>query len=158
MRKIRLYLDTSVISHLQAPDTPEKMAETILFWDEVLAREDVLVLISELTIRELSYCDEPKRSYLFQKLIAIPYLFIEIKADDLQLAHNYLENKVLSLKSFDDLTHIAVATLNDCLYIVSWNFKHFVNPKTINTVNSLNKMNNLHEISIVSPSMMSGGF
>lgn len=158
MSKTKIYLDTSVISHLQAEDTPEKMAETNLFWSEITTRQDVLILISELTIRELNSCDEPKRSFLFEKLQESNYSILEITKKDRELADTYLENQVLSLKSLDDLMHIAVATLNDSQFIVSWNFKHFVNPKTINAVNALNKINHLREVSIVSPSMMLGGF
>jgi hypothetical protein len=32
MKKLKIYLDTSVISHLQADDVPEKMAITHKFW------------------------------------------------------------------------------------------------------------------------------
>ena len=35
MKKLRVYLDTSIISHLDAPDTPEKMEETIALWNEI---------------------------------------------------------------------------------------------------------------------------
>jgi hypothetical protein len=31
MKKLKIYLDTSVISHLQADDVPEKMAKTLEF-------------------------------------------------------------------------------------------------------------------------------
>jgi hypothetical protein len=33
--KIKTYLGTSVISHLQATDTPEKMIDTLLLWEDV---------------------------------------------------------------------------------------------------------------------------
>lgn len=83
---------------------------------------------------------------------------IEETVEDQQLAEIYLMNGVLREKSRDDLRHIAIAIMNDCRYIVSWNFKHFVNPKTINAVAAVNRLNNLPEVSIVSPSMMIGGF
>jgi len=35
MKKLKIYLDTSVISHLQHEDTPGKMRDTLLFWDEL---------------------------------------------------------------------------------------------------------------------------
>jgi len=35
--KVKIYLDTSVISHLQATDTPEKMADTLLLWEDIKA-------------------------------------------------------------------------------------------------------------------------
>jgi hypothetical protein len=35
LRKLKLYLDTSTISHLFADDTPDKMADTNNLWEEV---------------------------------------------------------------------------------------------------------------------------
>jgi len=35
VKKLKIYFDTSVISHLQADDVPEKMEITKKFWDEV---------------------------------------------------------------------------------------------------------------------------
>lgn len=33
MEKLKIYLDTSVISHLMQEDVPEKMADTLKLWD-----------------------------------------------------------------------------------------------------------------------------
>ena len=35
MRKLKIYLDTSVISHLQTDDVPEKVAKTKELWVEI---------------------------------------------------------------------------------------------------------------------------
>jgi predicted nucleic acid-binding protein len=51
MKKLKIYLDTSVISHLQAYDVPEKMAKTLKFW-ESLVDGDYEAYISELVIAE----------------------------------------------------------------------------------------------------------
>ena len=158
MRKLKIYLDTSVISHLQAPDTPDKMIETLALWEVLKTRSDTSIAVSELTLRELNKCQQPKLRFLLEKLNEFDYLLLDISEDDRDLANHYLESTVLTEKNIDDLTHIAIATLNDCRYILSWNFKHFVNPKTINAVCAINKMRNLPEINIVSPSMMLGGF
>lgn len=158
MRKLKLYFDTSVISYLQAPDTPEKMTETLELWEILATRSDVEIVISELTLRELNRCQQPKLNFLLEKLNEFDYLLLDVSENDMNLANHYLGNAVLTDKSIDDLLHIAIATLNDCRYILSWNFKHFVNPKTINAVWAINKMKNLPEINIVSPSMMLGGF
>ena len=37
-------------------------------------------------------------------------------------------------KSFDDCQHIAAALLAGCVIIISWNFKHIVNVKTVRGV------------------------
>ena len=158
MRKLKLYLDTSVISYLQASDTPEKMEETLGLWEILKTRSDIEIVVSELTLRELNRCQQPKLNFLLEKLNEFDYLLLEISEDDRNLANYYLGNAILTEKSTDDLLHIAIATLNDCRYILSWNFKHFVNPKIINAVWAINKMKNLPEINIVSPSMMLGGF
>ena len=158
MRKLKIYLDTSVISHLQAPDTPDKMIETLALWEVLKTRSDISIVVSELTLRELNKCQQPKLHFLLEKLNEFDYLLLDISEDDRNLANHYLENTVLTEKNIDDLTHIAIATLNDCRYILSWNFKHFVNPKTIHAVWAINKIINLPEINIVSPSMMLGGF
>jgi len=39
VKTLKIYLDTSVISHLQADDVPEKMAITHKFWNDVKAGE-----------------------------------------------------------------------------------------------------------------------
>ena len=36
MNKLKVYLDTSVISHLMQEDVPEKMSETLKLWDMFL--------------------------------------------------------------------------------------------------------------------------
>ena len=158
MKKLRIYLDTSVISHLDAPDTPEKMTETLALWEYLTSRSDIEIIISELTLRELNQCPQPKLQFLLEKLNDLDYLFLEITLDDKKLSDIYLQNAILTEKSIDDLVHIAIATLNDCRYIISWNFKYFVNPKTIHAVRAINKLMNLPEIDIVSPPMMLGGF
>ena len=158
MRKLRVYLDTSVISHLQQEDVTEKMRETLELWEQFKERQDIEVVISDLVIREISKCSEPKLSFLLGELARLDYTLVNVTEDEKGLADIYLQNGVLREKSLDDLTHIAIATLNDCRYIVSWNFKHFVNPKTIKAVNATNLSLNLSQVDIYSPSMMLGGF
>lgn len=156
MRKLKIYLDTSVISHLFADDVPEKMAETLALWEELKAGKYVAVL-SNVTIAELNKCGEPKKAAMFSCINEIPYEVVDETADSLALAEDYLKFGVLREKSRDDCRHIAVATLAGCQYIVSWNFKHFVNIKTVNKVQAVNKMAGYPEVSIVPPSMMLGG-
>jgi predicted nucleic acid-binding protein len=156
LNRVRLYLDTSVISHLQAEETPEKNQDTLEFWQQ-LKKGKYQVIISDLTIAELVQCPEPKRSILFTFLGEIDYETFPETPESIELAEEYLKHGVLNPKSRDDCRHIAIATLSDCKYIVSWNFKHFVNIKTINKVQAVNKLMDYHEITILPPSMMLEG-
>jgi len=143
---------------LQQEDVPEKMRETLELWEQLKERKDIEVVISDLVIREVTQCRDPKRSFLLGQLAQLDYTMAQTTDEERHLSNIYLQNGVLKEKSLDDLTHIAIATLNDCRYIVSWNFRHFVNPKTINAVNAINLTLNLPKIDIFSPSMMLGGF
>ena len=62
MRRLKVYLDTSVISHLQHEDVPEKMRETLELWEQFRLRKDIEIVISDLVVREISQCSEPKLS------------------------------------------------------------------------------------------------
>lgn len=158
MRKLKIYLDTSIISHLQQEDLPEKMWEARELWKQFKVRKDVEIVISSLVLTELSRCNTQKLSYLLHELSQLHYTEVQVADEERELANIYLQNGVLKEKSIDDLTHIATAALNDCHYIISWNFKHFVNPKTINAVNAINLTLLLPQVNIFSPTMMLGGF
>lgn len=158
IQKLKIYLDTSFISHLQQEDVPDKMHETKELWKQFKERKDIKIIISTLVLTELYKCNEQKLSFLLNMLAQLDYMEVPITDSVRELSSFYLHNGVLRKKSFDDLTHIAAATLNGCRYIVSWNFKHFVNPKTMNAVNAINLTLNLPQIGIFSPNMMLGGF
>lgn len=134
------------------------MQETREHWEQFKVREDVEIIISSPALTELSRCNTRKLSYLLNELSQLHYTKVQVADEERELADMYLQNGVLKEKSFDDLTHITTAALNGCHYIVSWNFRHFVNPKTINAVNSIHLTMRLPQVNIFSPSMMSGGF
>jgi len=71
-----------------------------------------------------------------------------------ELATEYIKGGVLKEKSYDDCLHIAYAVIHHCDAIVSWNFKHLVNFRTIDKVRIVNAINRYKEISIISPSML----
>lgn len=156
MNRLKIYLDTSVISHLKAEDTPEKMKDTLIFWEE-LKQGKYNIIVSDITIEELTSCPEPKRSFLFDLLNQIEFIEIEETEESVNLAQNYIRFGVLSKKSLDDCRHMAIATISECDFIVSWNFKHFVNIKTINKVQAVNKLLGFKEVLILPPSMILEG-
>jgi len=153
MKKLEIYLDTSVISHLFANDTPEKMQDTHLFWDDLL-KDEYKIFLSQLVLDEIGNCPEPKRSNLLSKLRELNFSILTESNEVEKLAYEYVESGVLRKKSLDDCFHIAYAVLNNCDVIVSWNFKHLVNYRTIDKIKIVNAIKGYKEISIVSPSML----
>ena len=151
MKKLKLYLDTSVISHLKAEDASDKMASTIKLWDEIKSNK-YDVYISEMVTSEIEDCSEPKRTILFSFLDKINYNEIIIDDEIKKLSSKYIIENILSEKCKDDAIHIAAASVHNCDIIISWNFKHMVRFKTISGINGINRyMGYSNEIQILPP-------
>lgn len=150
MKKLKIYLDTSVISHLQADDVPEKMAVTHEFWDD-LRDGQYEVYISDVTKAEIADCPEPKKIMLDNHLRELSYQTIELTEEITELAQRYLTQGVLPPKCMDDSIHVAAATVVGCNAIVSWNFKHMLKLRAFIGVNGVNRMLGYGEIALISP-------
>jgi predicted nucleic acid-binding protein len=154
--KLRIYLDTSVISHLDAPDVPERMEETIRLWNQIKEGKYDVVM-SDVVFDELAYCLEPKRSYFVAFIQQIQYERVASNDETVALASKFIDFGILREKSFDDCRHIAAALLNGCDIIVSWNFKHIVNAKTIRGTKVIATMEGYKDVIICSPTMLISG-
>jgi predicted nucleic acid-binding protein len=148
-----LYLDTSVISHLEQEEALEKMVQTRMFWEKAKAGE-FAIAVSEVTLQEIRKCAEEKKEKLLQHLNAVPYSFIERTGEIDALAEKFIENHILTAKSLDDCRHIACSIVHNCDMIVSWNFKHIVNYKTINGVKQITLTAGYKNIMIYTPAMI----
>lgn len=77
--------------------------------------------------------------------------FIETTDEVIDLATEYITEKVVGQTSFADSLHIALATINRADFLVSWNFKHIVNIERIRGYNSINIKNGYKQLEIRSP-------
>ena len=153
MKKLKLYLDTSVISHLDASDTPEKMQDTLKLWEEIKSGLYDIV-ISDVVMEEIARCAEPKRGNLLNSLAEINCFRATITDEIRAIAEQIVSLGILNEKSRDDCLHIGTAIVNQCNYIVSWNFKHMVNIKTINGVRAITSLGGYNSIDIIQPTML----
>ena len=155
MKKLKVYLDTSTISHLRQEDAPEKMQDTLEFW-EILKTGKYQVYISEVVVGELSKCQEPKKTELFTLLSEVNYTEISVEGNEdiAALAIDIEKENLLPEKSVNDRLHIAAAMITGCHIIVSWNFNHMVNVKTINGVRMISLKNHLPPADIYTPTML----
>lgn len=149
-KKLRVYLDTSVISYLKQDDAAEKMKITNDLWKR-FSLDSFDICLSDLTLLEIGRCEEPKVSYLRNKLNEINYKRFEINDTVTRLAKEIIKVGILTEKSIEDCQHIAVALLNECDIILSWNFKHLVNIKTIDGVRAISMIKGYKNINILNP-------
>ena len=153
MRKLKVYLDTSVISYLSQEDAPERMKDTLELW-KYFVNGKYDVYLSQVTLDEIEKCPESKRNKLYDYLSDIEYTKLEINAEIVELAQKIIDMGILRPKSFDDCQHIAAAVVNACDCIISWNFKHIVNIKTIRGVRAITNLEGYKGIDIINPSVL----
>jgi len=156
MKRLKIYLDTSVISHLDAADRPDWMVDTQKLW-KIIQGGKYEVFISPVVMGELAGCKQPKYETLLKWLRSIQCTELQETDEVLELASQYLEARVLKEDSYRDCQHIDYACVNNCDMVVSWNFKHLVNVDTIAGVKSVNALAGYKEMPIYSPQMLVKG-
>jgi len=87
---------------------------------------------------------------LFYKFVTYAQV-VPVEASALQLQQKYLEAGIVTVKSFNDALHVAIATVSECDLIVSWNFKNIVHFDKIPKYNAINMLNGYRQINIYSP-------
>jgi predicted nucleic acid-binding protein len=145
--KLKVYLDTSVISALFDKKNPERRSLTESFFSGL---KDFEPHISELTVAEI----EKTTDYdLRNKMIEVVSLFsiVSVSNEVERLAEKYINSGAVSREYREDAYHIAIATINEMDCLLSWNFKHIVRRKTRDIVRMVNSINNLKSIEIMTP-------
>lgn len=144
--KQRIYIDTSVFGgHFDQ----EFKDFTIPLFNRIL-EGDFIVLFSTVTQEELENAPE-KVKELVKSLRTELTEFIEVSEEAVDLASEYIREKVVGKTSYADCLHIGLATINYADFLVSWNFKHIVNIERIRGYNSINIKNGYRQLEIRSP-------
>ena len=146
MKRLRIYLDTSVIGGCL--DVEFALESNRLIKD--IKQQKITMLLSDLVINEL--IDAP--SAVQDILKSIPPTTIEVinlTEEIIQLRDAYIQAGVVSQKSLNDAGHVAAATVARADAIVSWNFKHIVRLDKMKAYNQVNLLNGYGILTIVSP-------
>ncbi len=144
--KQRFYFDTSVFGGVYDIEFDEP---TLQLFEKVKLGE-ITCMYSDLTIGELENAPQKVRDFFNE----LPFENLEnvfITDESLELAKEYINEKVVGKTSFDDCVHIALATINKADILVSWNFKHIVNIYRIRGYNSVNSQRGYKILEIRSP-------
>ena len=154
MKKMKIYLDTSIIGYLHQETQPEKMTDTHNLWKQIKDGR-YNVIISNLLLVELSNNpNEEIKNKLLSFLAEIEYNIVSVSSEIERLAGLIIERGILTKKSYEDCLHIATALVHDCNLLVSWNFKHLVNIKTINGIRAISNLEGYRSIDILQPTLL----
>jgi predicted nucleic acid-binding protein len=153
MRKIALYLDTSVISFALSKDISDDDRNITLKLIEEINKGRCEGYISDVVIRELGNTrDEVKRENLLELVDNTDFnevLSVDEEID--RLADKYIAEGIIPAVYRDDALHIALASVKGLDILVSWNFKHLVKHKTRVEVTGVNTLLGYKAIDICTP-------
>jgi hypothetical protein len=153
MRKLRIYLDTSVISFLYAEDAPDFRKITLDFFNHHFSK--YAMFISTIVLFELNNTkDATERSRLLKIVATYPFNVINIEGDQAvnHLAELYIAEKIIPVNKKEDALHVAVSTVHGMDILLSWNFKHLANIKKQRQINSLNEREGYYKrLNLLSP-------
>ncbi|MHC6202777.1 PIN domain-containing protein [Breznakiellaceae bacterium SP9] len=145
MKKLKVYLDTSIINFLYVEDSPDYRKATEIFFENIVAENKIETYISNIVIDEINKTEnENKRNTLletFEKYINIKTLVAE---DDVMdeiafLGENYIKNNIIPQKKLADSLHVAYTTIFQMDILLSWNFQHLANVNKEQRIVLLNK-------------------
>ena len=137
-KKLKIYLDTSVINFLFADDAPDLKKITIDFFENYLTKFDVY--ISQIVIDEIDRTgNADKRNKLIEAIEQYNLVIYDnINPTIIELANNYFNMKIIPPSKLEDALHLAFSTYFEFDILLSWNFKHLANINKQEKVNSLN--------------------
>jgi predicted nucleic acid-binding protein len=144
--KQKFYIDTSVFGGY----FDIEFAEYTIPLFEKLQNGEFTLLFSSVTQEELVNAPQNVRD-LVQHIKTENTHFLEATDEAVELATEYISEKVVGQTSFADCLHIAIATINNADYLISWNFKHIVNVQRIRGYNSINIKKGYKQLEIRSP-------
>ena len=132
MKKLKLYLDTSVLNFLFADDVPEFKKITEEFFEIVKIGKRFEVYISDVVINEITKTNDIIKRKSLLSIIEDYHLIRLSKDKDVEiskLAEVYINKGIIPKVKIEDALHIAYAVVFEMDVLLSWNFKHLANIK-----------------------------
>ena len=134
MKKLRIYVDTSVIGGCFDPEFAE--------WSNALIDDfrkgRYQAVLSDVTAAEVLPAPDFVGN-LHAELLSLPTQVVRVDEDAVSLVQHYIAHSVLGQRFMNDMLHIALATIiAEVDVLVSWNFKHIVRLDKIRLFNAVN--------------------
>lgn len=150
MKKLKVYIDSSVIGAILDVEDTRRLEVTLEFF-ELLKNQKIEGFISNITIEEIEKAPSEVKNRLVKVIKETKPGILTETEECIVLVESYLKEGIVPLKYRDDARHIAVAVVNELDAIVSWNFRHIVNIRVKRKVNGVNMRYGYKMIDMLSP-------
>jgi hypothetical protein len=151
MKKLRIYLDTSVVNFLFAEDAPDFRRVTEEFFNRHAQKYELFA--SEVVILEIERDPDPQhRRRLLDALHRHPITLLPSDPEVERLADLYLARGIIPAKKREDALHVGYATVHGLDILLSWNFKHLANVRREGLIAAANEHEGYgHTLRLLSP-------
>jgi hypothetical protein len=127
--KRKVYLETSVISYLTARPSKTIIGAahqqiTAAWWEK---RKEYEIFVSESVLRECAAGNPDAAKKRLKVAEKLPLLLIS--EEMFQIAQELLNRGIIPTQAAEDGLHIAIATIHQVDYLLTWNCKHIANPE-----------------------------
>ncbi len=155
--KETVYVESSVISYLNGRPSRDIIITALqeltrIWWEE--KRHDFELFISESVIREISAGSANDASKRIESIRGCAILVVDEEA--VQLAKKIQRGANLPEKAIEDALHIALATVSEIDYLLTWNCKHIANATIVPRIESICLAEGYHCSKICTPQELMG--
>jgi hypothetical protein len=147
MKKLKVYLDTSIINFLRADDAPVYKNATEILFKDIIVPNKIDTYISRVLLEEIDDTTNDKTKRELQDFVnKYKEKFKILEADNEKideitfLAGEYIKEKIIPKKKTSDALHIAYSTVFQMDILLSWNFKHLANVNKEQRIIIVNKI------------------
>lgn len=138
--KESIYIETSVVSYYASKPSRDLIALahqqiTWDWWPKAVKRFDVY--ISEVVVEEAAAGNKESAEKRLIELKGFPHLELTERVE--QIAQIYMEKLSLPKKALRDAAHLAVASVHNIDYLITWNCVHIANGEIIKKLLKLNE-------------------
>ncbi|MHA1489414.1 MAG: hypothetical protein ACTSRI_07145 [Promethearchaeota archaeon] len=147
MKKLKIFLDTSVYSAIFDSRDTNRQKLTQDFWNTI---GDYEVYYSEIILEEINGISDDNLKEDMKNLLKIGKN-VNISIEVIELTQIYIDEGLIPEKFENDALLIALTSVYSLDILISWNFKHLVKRKTRIGVNLINLKNGYKPIEILAP-------
>ena len=150
-----VYLETTVVGTIASRDHPDpviltRQTTSRRWWST--AHEKYSLRISDLVISECTAGDPTAAAERLQLVDGIALLAPSESAE--ALTEKLLEGKAVPASEPRDAAHIALAAVHNTDFLVTWNFKHILNPHTQHLIEKICRDNGFESATICTPEQL----
>lgn len=148
---MKIYIETTIPSFYhdtrRSLEVRSRRLWTRQWWDA--PKSGALLITGFSVLAELAMTPGRKRSKALEMARSLPVL--EDSEEVQEVVEFYALHKLMPAGVFGDATHLALATVHKCDFLVTWNCKHLANPRKLDHIVRVNWMLGLASPKIVTP-------